>query len=117
MTELAPAQAGAVERQEHRAVIEVLRAGNEPADLLGTQHGRESPVTLRGRQLLPQGAPFQDPDKKEAERRHVEAHGADRELPFLKQIGLIPPELTWPEPIEATTGMLAATGVERVQVG
>jgi len=65
-------------------------------------------VTLRSWQLLLQGAPFQDPDKKEAERRHVEAHGADRKLPFFKQIGLIPPELTRPEPIEATAWMLAA---------
>jgi hypothetical protein len=71
-------------------------------------------MTLRSWQLLPQSAPFQDPDKKEAERRHVGAHGADRELPFFKQTGLIPPELTRPEPIEATAGMQAATGVESV---
>jgi len=47
----------------------------------------------------------------------VEAHGADCELPFFKQIGLIPPELTRADLIEATAGMLAATGVEGVSVG
>jgi hypothetical protein len=70
-----------------RAQIEVLRAGNEPADLIFAQHGRQSPVTPRGRQLLLHGVSFQDPDYEEAERRHMEAHGADRELPFFKQIG------------------------------
>jgi hypothetical protein len=74
-------------------------------------------VPLRGRQLLLQSAPFQDPDKKEAERRHVEAHGADRELSLLEEVRLIPPEIIGPELIEAPTGMLAVTGIEGVQVG
>jgi hypothetical protein len=43
---------------------------------------------------------------------YVEPHSADRELPFFKQIGLIPPELM--QLIKATAGMLAATRVERV---
>src|SRR6476659_10122392 len=102
MTKLAPAQPGAVERQEHRAVIEVLRAGNESADLLGTQDRWQSPMTFRGRQLLLQRPTLQNTYKEEAERRHVEAHGADRELPLFKQIGLISPKLMRPQLIKAT---------------
>jgi hypothetical protein len=44
----------------------------------------------------------------------VEPHRADGELSLLEEVGLIPPEVIGPELIEAPTGMLAATGVERV---
>jgi hypothetical protein len=54
---------------------------------LRTQDRREPPATLRGRQLLLQARRFKTRTKKEAERRHVETRGADRELPFFKQIG------------------------------
>ena len=36
LQELAAAQARAVERHEHRAVIEILRAGDEPPHFVGT---------------------------------------------------------------------------------
>ena len=38
--QLAAAQARAVERHEHRAVIEILRAGDEAPDFVGTEDGR-----------------------------------------------------------------------------
>ena len=84
MTELAPPQAGAVEREQHRAVIEILCARNEPADFLWTQDRRQAPVPLRGRQLLLQRAPLQDPNIEEAQRGHVEPDRADGELSLLE---------------------------------
>jgi hypothetical protein len=37
--ELAPTQPRAIERHEHRAVVEVLRSGNEPPHFIRTQNG------------------------------------------------------------------------------
>ena len=41
LTHLAATQAGAVERQQQRAVIEILRARDEALHLVGTEHDRE----------------------------------------------------------------------------
>ena len=40
LTRFAAPQAGAVERQQQRAVIEILRAGNQALDFVGTEHDR-----------------------------------------------------------------------------
>ena len=40
LTRFAAPQAGAVERQEQRAVIEILRARNEALHFVGTEHDR-----------------------------------------------------------------------------
>ena len=87
------------------------------SDSLDETQCRQPAMALRRRQLLLQRAALQDPDIEEAQRGDVEPHSADGELPLFEQVRLIPPELTWPELIEAPTGMLAATGIEGVQVG
>ena len=114
VTELAPAQARPVERQQHRAVKEISCVRDQTPHLLGTEDRGEPPVTFRGGQFLLQPAALQDAHIEEAERGDMEADGADGELALFEQGRLIPPEIAGAEPIEATAGMLAATGVESV---
>jgi len=40
LADLGPPQSGAVKREEQRAVIEVLRAGDQALHLIGTEHHR-----------------------------------------------------------------------------
>ena len=92
LQELASTQARAVERHQHRAVVEILRAGNQPTHFVGTQDRRQPSMPLRGGQLLFQRAPLEDADKEEAQGRHVEAHGPDGELLLLEQMRVVAPE-------------------------
>jgi hypothetical protein len=61
-------------------VIEVPRPNDEPTHLVGTQHGRESSVAFRRREIVFERPAFEDADKEETERRDVEPYGPDREL-------------------------------------
>ena len=80
LQQLAAAQARAVERHQHRAVIEILRARNELAHFVGTQDRGQPPMALRGGQLLLQLAALEHPHKEEAQGGDVESHGPDGEL-------------------------------------
>ena len=99
--QLAAAQARAVERHQHRAVIEILRAGNQATDFVGTQDGGKPSMALRGRELLLQLAPLEHPDKEEAQGRDMEAHGPHGQLLLFKQMRLIAPERVRAELIES----------------
>ncbi len=101
LQELAPAQARPVERHQHRPVVEILRAGNQPTHFVGTQDGGQPAMAFRGGQVLFQLAPLEDADKEEAQGRHVEAHGPDGQLLLLEQVGLVAAERIRPEPIES----------------
>jgi hypothetical protein len=97
-------------------VIEVLRRRDQPADLVRAQHRREPAVAFRRREVLFQFAAFEDADKEEAQGRHVQPHGPDRELLLSKEVGLIPSERVGPELIETTPAVVAFTRPECVEV-
>ena len=61
-------------------MIEILRAGDQAADFVGTQDGGKPSVSLRGREILLQLAPLEHPDKKKRRARDVEAHGPHGQL-------------------------------------
>ena len=117
LQQLAAAQARAVERHQHRAVVEILRAGNQLTHFVGTQDRGQPSMALRGRQLLLQLAPLEHPHKEEAQRGDVEAHRPHGELLLTKQVGVIPPKRLGAELIEATAAVVALAGAQRVQVG
>jgi hypothetical protein len=97
-------------------VIEILRAGDQAADFVGTQDGGEPPVSLRGREILLQLAPLQHPHKEEAQRRNMQAHRPHGQLLLFKQIRLIAAERVRPEPIDPAAPMILLAGGERVHV-
>jgi hypothetical protein len=55
----AAAQAGPVEGQQQRAVLEILCARDQTLNLVGTEHDRQAEPLLRMRQVLTQVAPLQ----------------------------------------------------------
>ncbi len=114
LEQLAPAQARAVERHQHRPVVEILRAGNQLTHFVGTEDRRQPSMPLRGGQLLFQRAALEHPDKEEAQGRDVESHGPDGELLLSKEVGVVAPERGRAELIEATSAMVALTRAERV---
>ena len=65
----AATQAGAVERQQQRPVIEILRAGDEPLDLVRAEHDRQTEPLFRIRQVLADVPPVQDVAAEEPARR------------------------------------------------
>ena len=108
LARFAAAQAGAVERQQQRAVIEILRAGDQALDLLGTEHDRQAESPLRIRQVLVHVAPLagraRQKNRSAADLGDHRAHG---EPPLLQQIDLVASELGRGDPIEPRAGVLA----------
>ena len=68
LAHFAPPQARAVERQQQRAVIEILRARDQALDFVGTEHDRQAASPLRIRQVLVHVAPLQHVPAEEPER-------------------------------------------------
>ena len=58
LARFAAAQASAVEGQQQRAVIEILRARDQPLDFVGTEHDRQAEPSLRIRQILAHVTPL-----------------------------------------------------------
>ena len=48
LQQLAAAQARAVERHQHRAVVEILRAGDQATHFVGAEDRRQPAMPLRG---------------------------------------------------------------------
>ena len=117
LQKLASAQARAIERHEQYAVIEVLRAGNEPTHFLGTQNGGQPAAALGCGELLFQLTTLEDADKDEAERRHVQADGPNRQFPLLEEIRLVAAQGIPPELLKPAASVVALAGAKRVQVG
>lgn len=86
MTEFAPTESTPVERQQQRAVIDVLRARDQALHLLGTQDDREAPPALRTRQVLIHVPPLQRAQLEEAQRGDLRDDGPDGQRPLLEQI-------------------------------
>ena len=107
LARFAAPQAGAVEREEQRAVIEILRARDEPLHLVGTEHDREPESLFRIRQVLAHVASLQHVPAEEPERADLRDHRPDRESAILEEKQVVASELGWGEPIEARTGVLA----------
>src|SRR4029453_10682701 len=63
----AAAQASAVECQQQRAVIEILRARDQALDLIGAEYDRQAESLLRIRQVFAHVAPLQDMPTEEPE--------------------------------------------------
>ena len=64
LQEFTPTQARAVEGHQHRPVVEVLRAGDQPTDFVGAQDGRQPTMAFRRGQLFFQLAPLEDTKTK-----------------------------------------------------
>ena len=107
LARFAAAQAGAVEGQQQRAVIEILRARDQALDLVGTEHDRQAEPLLRIRQVLAHVAPLQDMPAEKAERTDLGDHGAHGEPPILKEKQMVASKLGRGDPIEARAGVLA----------
>ena len=67
LARFAAAPAGAIQRQEHRAVIEILCARDETLDLVGAEHDGQAVPPLRIRQVLAHVTPFEDISAEEPE--------------------------------------------------
>jgi hypothetical protein len=70
--ELAPTQPRAIERHEHRAVVEVLRSGNEPPHFIRTQNGGETSVLFRRWQVVFHGPALEHAYIDKAQRGDME---------------------------------------------
>jgi hypothetical protein len=105
VTELAPAQARPVERQEQRAVIQILRAGDQALHLLGAEHDREASPALRIRQVLLHVAALQHAQIEEAERGDFRDDTPHGQLPLLEQIDLVAAQIVGTEAIETPAGV------------
>jgi len=100
-------QAGAIERQEQRAVIEILRTRDETLDLVGTEDDRQAEPLLRVRQVLAHVAPLQHIAAEEPERADLRDHGPDGQPPLLEEKQMVASQLHRSESIEARARMLA----------
>jgi hypothetical protein len=94
-------QASAIERQEQRAVIEILRARDEALDLVGTEHDRQAEPLLRVRQVVAHIAPLQHIAAEEPERADLRDHRPDGEPSLLEEEEVVTSQLGRGDPIEA----------------
>ena len=106
LARLTAAQAGAVERQQQCAVIEILRACDQALDLLGTEDDRRAEPLFRIRQVLAHVAPLQNMPTEEPERADLGDDGAHRELPLFQEEQVIASELGRRDPIKARARVL-----------
>jgi hypothetical protein len=107
LARFAAAQAGPVERQQQRAVIEILRPGDQPLDFVGAEDDWQAEALLRIREVLAHIAPLQDIAAEEPEGADLGDDGPHGEPPLFEQIQVIAPELRWRDPIEARSRLLA----------
>jgi len=90
LTGFTAAQTCAIERQEERSVIEILRARNQALNLVATHV-----------------APFQDIAAEKSKRADLRDDRPDGEPPLLEEEQVVAPELRRREPIEARARVLA----------
>ena len=107
LARFAAAQAGPVERQQQRPVIEILRPGDQPLHFVGTEDDGETESLLRIRQVLAHIAPLQDITAEEPEGADLGDHGPYGEPPLFEQKQVIASELRWRDPVEARSRVLA----------
>ena len=107
LARFAAAQAGAVEGQQQRAVIEILRARDQALDLVGTEHDRQAEPLLRIRQVLAHVAPLQHIPAEEPQRADLRDHRPHGEPPLLEEEQVVASELGRGDPIEARARVLA----------
>jgi hypothetical protein len=100
-------QAGARERQEQRPVIQILRARNQPLDLVGTEDDRQAEPLLRIGEVLAYVAPLQDIPAEEPQRTDLRDDRAHGESSLLEEKQVIASQLGGCDPIEARRRMLA----------
>lgn len=106
VAELTATQAGTIEREEQRAVIEVLRARDEPLHLVGTEDDREAQTLLRIRQVLTDVTTVQDVPAEEPQRADLRDHRPDRQAALLEEKQVITSQLGGRDPIQACTRLL-----------
>jgi hypothetical protein len=99
---LAAAQARAIQRQQQRAVIEILRAGDQTLHFLRAEDHREASPPLRIRQVFFHVPPLQHAQEEEPKRGNLGHDGPDRELPLFEQIDLVTPEIVGADAVEST---------------
>ena len=93
LARFAAAQARAVERQQQRAVIEILRAGDQALDLVGTEDDRQAEPLLRIRQVLAHVAPLQHVAAEEPQRADLRDHGPHGEPSLFEEKQVVASEL------------------------
>jgi hypothetical protein len=101
------AQAGPVERQQQRAVIEIPCPGDQPLDFVGTEDDWQAESLLGIRQVLAHIASLQNIAAEEPECADLGDDGPHGEPSLFEQIQVIAPELRGRDPIEARSGVLA----------
>src|SRR5207244_11170119 len=107
LARFAPTQAGAVEREQQRAVIEILRARDETLDLVRAEHDRQAEALLRIRQVLAHVASLQHITAEESQRADLRDHRPHGEPPLLEEIQVVASEPGRRKPIEARARVLA----------
>src|SRR5262249_23317709 len=85
LTELAAPQAGTIEGEQQRAVIEILRMGDQPLHLVGTEDDRQAVPLLRVRQILAHITSLQHMAAEESPRTNLRHDGADRQAAILEE--------------------------------
>ena len=86
LARFAATQAGTIERQQQRAVIEILRARDETLDLLGTEDDRQAEPLLRVRQVLAHVPPLQHIAAEEPEGANLRDHRPHGEPSLLEEV-------------------------------
>jgi hypothetical protein len=82
-------------------VIEILRTGDEPLDLLRAEHDRQAQTLLRIRQILADVAAVQHGPTEEPERTDVRHDGPRSQSPLLEEEQVVAPKVSRSDPIEA----------------
>ena len=88
-------------------MIEILRAGDEPLDFIGTEHNRQPESLLRIRQVLTHVAPVQDVPTEEPQRADLGDDCPRGQPPLLEEEEVIAPEVSGRDAIEARARVLA----------
>ncbi len=97
----------AVERQQQCAVVQVLRPGDEPLDLVRTEDHRQPIAALGIRQVLMHVPSPQHMATEEPQRAHVRDDGLDGNTALCEEGEVIAPDRVRTQPIEAATSLPA----------
>ena len=102
----AAAEPGTVQRQQERAVIEILGAGNQALDFVGAEHDRQAMPLLRIRQVVTHVTSFQDVPAEEPQRADLGDHRPDGQASLLEEEQVVASELVGRDPIETRARLL-----------
>ena len=101
----APPEARAVEREQQRPVIKVLRTRDHALHFLLTEDDGQPLGALRIRELLLHVPPLQHAEVEEAQRRDLVHDRANSQFALVKQIDLVAAEIVGVDLVEGAAGV------------